>query len=169
MPIEQKTIVNPSCPDDTCSPLPSQFQHLCIAFRYQNSVHYNLCHLNYNYPDYSVQHGKSSEVIGQIQGLPPPLGEVVLKNYVSAVMTLELWNAGLKAMKKLSEEVGECYTLGALMLYVKRAIDGIPANSKNSKTWRHEVMLVTVINELEDRVFPERELQPPSNSCCLIM
>jgi hypothetical protein len=168
MPTEQKRIVDPSCPDYIYSPLPSQFQHLCIAFRYETGSYINLCHLHYNYPDYSAQLGKSPEVIGQIQALPPPLGEVVLKTYVRPAMDMELEKAGLKAMKKLSEEVGECCTLGALMLYVKRAVDAIPPNSKHPKTFRHEVTLVVVINELEDRVFAEKEPQPPSSYCLIL-
>jgi hypothetical protein len=171
MPSERPVrIVDPSSPDYISSPLPSQFQHLCIATRYErDGGNHHLCHFHYNYPHYSVDIGRSPEVIGQIQTLPLPLGEVTLKTYVRQALTLRLWDAGLEAMKKLSDEVGECYTLGALMLYVKRAVDAIPANSDHGKTFLNEVMLVTVINELEDRVFPETPPKSTSDACCLIL
>ena len=168
-------IIEPFSPEYISKPSAGEIIHLALAFgrdynSFTNTGGMNwICHLKYKYPDYSISIGRDEEVVGQIQGLPPPHGSQIIRRVSDISIGDTVEKAAMEALSEMSR-AGRDRELITILGYLKESLETHLPDNVGLMTERYRIRFVTIVNEKEN-VFREKPVtkKERSGGCCNIM
>jgi hypothetical protein len=168
-------IIEPFSPEYISKPAAPEVVHVCIAFsrEYNNFTNTGgvtwICHLKYKYPNYSISIGRDEQVMGQIQGLPPPHGAQITRHISDLSIGETIQTAAMEALTDMSKG-GRDRELITILGYLKESFEKHLPNNVGVLTERYRIRFVTVINEQQEVFRPKPvEEKHSSGGCCQIM